>query len=186
MRHGGGDHQQQTRSRGQRRRNRTGRDQCNHPIRQSGNLGIREDHNVAVNAELVALPAVAICFVCKRRILIVVVLHSTIAILVIERDQPSLLPGAKPVGPFVVGKIAFNGADGTCLNRVDQVVTGHRTDCRGGRVQNRNEKQRIASRQARITNLGYGEESHDDMRQACCAHHERQRDTENINTTLGA
>ncbi len=139
MRHCCRNNQQQSCSRRQSRRDAAGSDQCDHPVRQPGNFRVGQYHDVPVDAELVAAPAIFGCLRRKLRVLVIVVLYAAIAVLVVKADEARTLPGAKPRRAILVGKVAVSAAHLTGLDRVDQVEARHGTDRGRRRVQDGDE-----------------------------------------------
>ena len=84
MRDGGGDDQEKSRCGRQCSCDAAGSHERNYPIRESGDLRISEHNDVAVDGEFVARPSVFVGSFCERRIGIVVVLDSPVAVLVLE------------------------------------------------------------------------------------------------------
>ena len=164
-----GDHQQQPGRRGQRRGEAAGRDECDHPGRQVGDLGVGQHHDVVV--DLLHLVA---------RVLGIE--HAPILVLVFPDDEPGLLPVLDPARRLrVEHALAVRTVDG-----LDHVGAGEGGDGRGRGVEQGDEEQRPQGRLARVLDLGHGEEAHDHVRQAGGADHQRRGDAEHVECSLDA
>ena len=158
----GNDHEQPG-GRGQRSRQTARGDKRHQPIRQSGNLRIGQDHDVAVHRELIAL---RICDI----------LDAAISIPVLKGDQPRGLPLAEPLGHAFIGLAGY---------RLDEVGAGEGRHGGGRGIQHHDEQQRESCRLAGIPHPLDGEEADDDVGQTRRADHQGQRDGENIHHRFG-
>ena len=180
------DDEQQARRGGQRRGNAARGHERNHPVGQARDLRVGEHHDVAVDRELVAFPAI------RRRprgevgVAVVVVLDPAVTVHILERQKPGCLPGRHPLRLRYVFQVAVGRTDVARLHGLDQVVACHRPDGRRRRVENRDEQQRVAGRDSRIPHAAHGEEANDDMRQTGRPDHQRHCDAKHVDLALGA
>ena len=72
------------------------------------------------------------------------------------------------------------------LNRLGEIQAGHRAYGGRGQIQQTDEEQRPSGRVACVADLRHREKSHDHMRKACGADHERGRDAEDVDRALRA
>src|SRR5690606_8544588 len=103
---GRGDGQQQTGSRGQRRRDGTCCDQTDDPARQVGDFRVGQYDDVVVDGQLVAVPAALLRSRSEGSVGVVVHLNTTIVVLVFKLDQTGFFPGLDPARTrFVLNRL---------------------------------------------------------------------------------
>ena len=178
------DYKQQPRGGRQRSGNAARRHECDDPVRQSGDFRIRQHHDVTIDIQLVALPTIGLGSARKTFVRVVVVLHTPVAIFVLDCDKAGPLPAPYPVGTLFDGEVAVRRADCARLDGVDQVVPCHRADRWGRRIQQGDKQQCKAGGRTSITHARHREKTHDHVRQARRTDHQRQRDTEDVDCAL--
>ena len=203
VRHAGRDHQQQPGRCRQCGRDAAGGDQRDDPVRQPGDFRVGEHHDVAVDINFVGMRGVAhdctvtgvggqalaiqsglifieFRFAIAGKCRAGGILDAAVPVVIGPCDQPGLLPRAEPVGNLGVGRAVA----GRSVDSLDQVQARQRTHGRRGGVENGDEQQGITGRDARVAHARYREETHNDMRQAGRADHQRQRDRTDIEHRL--
>ena len=198
--------EQQAGGGGERGRQGPGGHEADDPGRQSRDLGVGEDHDVAIHVELVGplggrvghhplsrgtallredglgVPVEG----AEGRAL--AVLHEAVAVLVDPGDEPGVLPGAEPLRqgllPGVGSGLARDVA--RAVHGVDQVRAGEGGHGGRRRVEDRDEEQGPEGARPRGAHAGDRVEAHDHVGQARGADHQRERDAEHVHDRLGA